>query len=166
MMLLVLMVGHAYARDGGGPPDRPRVCDNSDAVRREACANWISRVKTPDTRSSCCGPADSYIADNFELVDAQDPRCQAARAVHNDDVGSDKPCLFAEVTVDYPDIAGFDEFGNPTTTPAQFHKGDRVLIPANKVNHSPEDAGNTSGHGAFFWVLSAGVICYFAPPLI
>jgi hypothetical protein len=164
MSLAIVWIGNANATDGGGK-GRPHVCDNTDSVRLQRCQNWISTVKRPDTRSSCCGDGDAYIADNFEIVDAHDQECQSARAARNDDVGSDTPCFFAIVTADYPDIIGYDEFGNATTTPSPFHIGSRVLIPPGKMNHDAEDAGNTSGHGSFFWTIGTGVICYFAPPL-
>jgi hypothetical protein len=62
--------------------------------------------------------------------------------------------LYAIVTVDYAD-----------DDPNNVKRGDKILIPLEKRNHDPEDAGNTSGHGVVFLYNKGQVLCYFAPPL-
>lgn len=132
------MFSPVLAGEGNNNPNRPHVCSQPIGPRQVTCQQWISTVARPDLRpgvASCCGDADTFIADNFEIVNGQ---------------------LFAIITEDYTD----------ETYPG-FHiaKGDKVLIPPEKVNHLPEDAGNTSGHGVVFLGANGVVYCYFFPPL-
>lgn len=63
--------------------------------------------------------------------------------------------LFAIITADYA-----------ADDPNGAHRGQRILIPPEKRNHLPEDAGNTSGHGVVFLYNKGSVLCYFSPPLV
>lgn len=136
----------SFAKDGW--EDRPSVCDMAPGPRLERCQEWVATVKTPDTRTSCCGKGDSYMADDF---------------LPGPDGG-----YYAVVSANYPDgYGGADEEGNPLPGVAGFKIGDRVLIPRSKINFLPEDA-NRSGHGVFFFVGVKGtgvVVCAFLPAL-
>ncbi len=146
---LLLTVGVAYARDGYA--DRPMVCGMPKGPRLVQCQEWISTVQRPDIRgASCCGSGDSFIADDFEIIDGQ---------------------LFAIISVDYPGVVSpapdsLDD-GSQAAPAYGVRKGQRILIPQEKVNHALEDANNTSGHGVVFLMPSTGdVLCYFFPPLV
>jgi len=135
-----LVGGSVYARDGYG--ERPSVCDMPPSLRQEICHQWVSTVLRPDTRTSCCGEGDAYIADDFDLVNGQ---------------------LYAIISLDYPNIIYQDD--SDATPPLAIHKGTRILIPSNKLNTLPEDA-NRSPHGVVFLNPGDGsVLCYFPPPL-
>lgn len=140
---MVLLSGSALSRDGWDR-DRPTVCGL--ASRPEICQNWISTVQRPDYRgASCCGAADSFLADNFVLG----PNGE----------------LYAVISEDYPDVPGIDLDDGSAPHDFSIHKGDRILIPPEKVNHLPEDA-NRSSHGVVFLMPSNhSVLCYFFPPL-
>lgn len=134
LLALVLMAGAAHARDGW--EGRPRVCDMSPGPRLERCQTWISTVQRPDLRgASCCGEGDAFIADNYRIDKATGD-------------------LYAIVSLDY-----FDQEGNLV-----YYATQEVLIPREKQNFLPEDAGNTSGHGVFF-ASGPNIYCWFAPPL-
>ena len=148
LLLVALLPFAAAARDGY--QDRPHVCDMPSGPRLVKCQAWISTVQRPDYRgSSCCGDGDAFIADNFELG----PNGE----------------LYAIISQDYPGVATPDpdlDDGSQYAPAFGVHKGDRILIPPEKRNHDPADAGNTSGHGVVFLMPSNGqVLCYFAPPL-
>lgn len=149
-LAFAFMAGAVFARDGY--ENRPRVCSMPDGPRFEACNAWISTVKRPDYRlSSCCGEADSFIADDFEL----------------DKDGN----LYAIISADYPDVApGYSEDadGNPQqgSPITGLKRGTRILVPPEKRNVLPEDA-NRSPHGVvFLFPGTTTVLCWFPPPLI
>lgn len=146
-LFCVLMGANALGRDGWA--ERPSVCDMPPGPRLERCQEWVATVKTPDTRTSCCGTGDSYMADDF---------------LPGPDGG-----YYAVVSADYPDgYGGADAEGNPLAGVPGFKRGDMVLIPKEKINFLPEDA-NRSGHGVFFFVGVKGagyVVCAFLPALI
>ena len=126
----------AQSKDGW--EGRTLVCDPaviSDGARLSICQQWISTVKQPDTRVSCCGDGDAYIADAFETKDGK---------------------FYAIITADYS--AGAIA-GEP------MKKGTKILIPKNKLNHAAEDGGNPSGHGVVFLGAGGDVLCYFGPTL-
>jgi len=141
---LMLTTTAASARDGY--EGRPSVCAQSSPASVERCQQWISTVLRPDTRTSCCGDGDSFIADDFEL------------GPHGE--------LYAIISVDYPDVtAPESDDGTPSVT-VRITRGTKILVPADKQNHAPEDA-NRSGHGVLFLLPGTkSVLCYFAPPLI
>lgn len=146
MLMLLLLAPTVYARDGGGI-DRPHVCgEMSPGPRLDKCQNWISTLQRPDRLGSCCGDGDSFITDVFETDAAGE--------------------LWAIITADYPDQTFTDEEGNTVTAPATIHKGSRIHIPHDAINHAAEDANNTSGHGVVFLRPSdQSVLCYNFPPL-
>jgi len=99
------------------------------------CQQWISTVKQPDTRVSCCGDGDAFIADDFETRNGK---------------------FYAIITGDYPANSNVGE---------SIRKGTKILIPENKLNHAAQDGGNPSGHGVVFLSASGEVLCYFGPTL-
>lgn len=128
--------GPAQSRDGW--QNRVLVCDPSvisDGARLAVCQQWISTVRQPDTRISCCGDGDAYIAYNFETRDGK---------------------FYAIITGDYPTNPGVSE---------PIRKGTKILIPPNKLNRAAEDGGNPSGHGVVFLSAGGDVLCYFGPTL-
>ena len=134
--LCALAAGSVQARDGW--QGRVLVCDPSvisDGARLMQCQQWISTVKQPDTRVSCCGDGDAYIADDFETKDGK---------------------FYAIITGEYPANADISY---------QIRKGTKILIPPNKLNRAAEDGGNPSGHGVVFLSASGDVLCYFGPTL-
>jgi hypothetical protein len=136
LALCVAAAESAQSRDGW--EGRTLVCDPaviSDGGRLSICQQWISTVKQPDTRISCCGDGDAYIADAFETKNGK---------------------FYAIITADYP---GDSNAGEP------MKKGTKILIPANKLNHAAEDGGNPSGHGVVFLSANGEVLCYFGPTL-
>lgn len=126
----------AFSKDGW--EGRPHVCSMAPGPRLEQCQAWISTVNRPDYRGArCCGDGDAYIVDDFELVK---------------ETGE----LYAVVSGDYysPDGSLF------------LSKGQKILIPQEKINTSQDDAGNTSGHGVLFLNnFTKEILCYFFPPL-
>lgn len=127
----------SVAGDNFLDPNRPHVCDQASGPRQIQCRDWIANVLRPDTRTSCCGDGDSYIVDDFEVVNGD---------------------IVAIVSVDYP-----------PDDPHGIKKGQRILIPKNKINTSQEDAGVHS-HGVVFLTGTSdgqnpNVLCYFFPPL-
>jgi hypothetical protein len=137
----LLLGASAFARDGY--QGRPSACDMPPGPRLVTCQEWISTVKRPDTRTSCCGDGDAYITDDFEIVNGE---------------------LYAIISLDYPTIIFPDD--SDSTPPFAVNKGTKILIPPEKRNILPEDA-NRSGHGVVFLNPGNGaVLCYFFPPLI
>lgn len=135
--LCAVAAGSVHARDGW-QGRAPLVCDPSvisDGARLALCQQWISNVRQPDTRISCCGDGDAYIADNFETRDGK---------------------FYAIITGDYPTNPGVSE---------PIRKGTKILIPPNKLNRAAEDGGNPSGHGVVFLSAGGDVLCYFGPTL-
>ena len=145
-ILLACLPLAAAARDGW--QGRPRVCDMADGPRLQKCQSWINTVRRPDYRTaSCCGEGDAFVTDNFETG----PNGE----------------VWAIITGDYPEnYAVQDAEGNDVPIPSPVHKGTRILIPPEKINHDQDDAGNTSGHGVVF-LLPGGlnVLCFSFPPL-
>ena len=136
LALCTLAAGPVHSRDGW--QGRAMVCDPSvisDGGRLTQCQHWISTVKQPDTRVSCCGDGDSYIADDFETKDGK---------------------FYAIITGDYPGTLDASE---------SMKKGTKILIPPNKLNRAAEDGGNPSGHGVVFLSPAGDVLCYFGPTL-
>jgi len=136
LALCAVAAQSAQSRDGW--EGRTLVCDPSvinDEARLSICRQWISTVKQPDTRVSCCGDGDAYIADQFETKDGK---------------------FYAIITADYP--------ANPNAGET-IKKGTKILIPANKLNRAAEDGGNPSGHGVVFLSANGEVLCYFGPTL-
>ncbi len=134
----VVTASSLHARDGW-QGHSPLVCDPSvisDGARLSQCQLWISTVRQPDTRVSCCGDGDAYIADDFETKDGK---------------------FYAIITGEYP--AGQE------VSESSIKKGTKILIPPNKLNHASEDGGNPSGHGVVFLSPSGDVLCYFGPTL-
>ena len=135
--LCAVAAGSVHARDGW-QGRAPLVCDPSvisDGARLSQCQQWISTVRQPDTRISCCGDGDAYIADDFETKDGK---------------------FYAIITGEYS--------GNPGIN-YQVGKGTKILIPPNKLNRAAEDGGNPSGHGVVFLGASGDGLGSFGPTL-
>jgi hypothetical protein len=140
-ILAALISTVAYA--GEGWQNRPTACTNVALIRLEKCQAWINSVMQPDNPTqSCCREADTYISDDFEVVDGQ---------------------FFAIITADYPDMVVADEEGNTHAVQAPIHRGSRILIPPEKVLR--DQPGNISGHGIVFARMDAYLYCYNPPPL-
>jgi hypothetical protein len=141
----VLAFGQARASDGW--EGRPSVCAQVvSPVVAQRCHEWVSTVKRPDTRTSCCGEGDAFVADNFRLEDG---------------------VLIAIITNDYPTVT--NEQGNLIYAPTDFRynlkAGTEIKVPQEKVNHALEDVGNVSGHGVIFLGGQGEVYCFIFPPL-
>lgn len=136
----------ANARDGW--QGRPLVCNPiiMQATQLAQCQRWVSTAQRPDYRgASCCGEADAYLADEFEIKDGQ---------------------LYAILSEDYPAPPPYtDENGETYPSSPTFSKGQRILIPPEKINRAREDGGNPSGHGVVFMTASGVVLCWFGPTL-
>lgn len=149
-MACTLLSGTALSRDGYNDGVRPVVCDMPSGPRLVKCQEWISTIKRPDyPGASCCGDGDAFIADDFELVDGK---------------------LYAIISVEYPAVtspgATLDDGSQAAPSIAGVHKGQKILIPPEKINDRPDDT-NRSGHGVVFLKPSNGeVLCYRFPPLI
>ena len=129
------------SRDGW--EGRPLVCDPAvmqNGPRLQLCQDWIATVKQPDTRISCCGDGDAFMADDFQV------------GPHGE--------YYAVITGDYP-----KEQSTYPDTPKPITRGSKILIPPNKLNRAQEDGGNPSGHGVVFIGRSGEVLCYFGPTL-
>lgn len=130
----LLLCTSAQSRDGFDANGRPTVCGL--APRPSVCSDWIVNVKRPDTRTSCCGEADAYQTDGYEL-----------------DAEGNLWAIFSE---DYPPRQGYEEQG--------FKKGDKILIPPDKMNNARDEGGNPSGHSVTFIITGTKqVICYLGP---
>lgn len=147
-LIALVLSGSAFARDGW--EGRPTVCDMPSGPRLVACQEWIANIKRPDyPGASCCGDGDSYMADDFEI--------------------GPKGELYAIISAEYPPITypgnTLDDGSQAAPSVAGVHKGQRILIPREKINNRPDDT-NRSGHGVVFLMPSNGeVICYRFPPL-
>lgn len=81
------------AKAGEGYQDRPSLCANIPlGPRSDRCHEWVQNLPRPDTATSCCGPADAYVADDFVRRDGK---------------------LFFIITEDYAPPTTFDGEGNP-----------------------------------------------------
>jgi len=131
----------AQSRDGW--QGRPLVCDPAviqNGERLQLCRDWIATVKQPDTRTSCCGDGDAFMADDFETG----PNGE----------------FYAVITGDYPhEQTSYPDTRHPIV------RGSKILIPPNKLNRAHEDGGNPSGHGVVFIGGTGEVLCYFGPTL-
>lgn len=149
VFLLVLLLA-PLAHAGDGYQGRPSVCANiPSGPRSDRCHYWVQTVQRPDIPgASCCGEADAYIADDFDVVDGK---------------------LFMTITTDYPPPQGYsDEEGNIVTPPPttfQAKKGMRIEIPPDKMVTRPQDA-NQSPHGVIFMGSGGAVFCAILGPLI
>lgn len=105
---------------------------------------WFSGLKQPDNpRFSCCGEADAYYADSFEMA------CTGA--------GEARECMYVSIITDERDDA-------PLNRP-HVRPGTKIIVPNAKLKF---DAGNPTGHGVIFMNYddesdSYGVYCYVAP---
>jgi hypothetical protein len=106
----------------------------------QLCQDWIATVKQPDSRVSCCGDGDAFMADEFQV------------GPHGE--------FYAVITGDYS-----QEQSNYPDNRQSITRGSKILIPPNKLNHAPEDGGNPSGHGVVFIDRTGDVLCYFGPTL-
>lgn len=112
----------AYSREGGWD-------DTPPAVR-----HWFQSLMQPDNPAvSCCGEADAYEADNFEV---------------------DGDRYVAIVTDERGDL-----FPNGVTRP-HIAPGTRIVVPREKLKW---DAGNPTGHGYIFIGGSGVIYCYVTP---
>jgi hypothetical protein len=93
------------SRDGW--QGRPLVCDPAvmqDGPRLQLCQDWIASVKQPDSRISCCGDGDAFMADDFEV------------GPHGE--------FYAVITGDYPQAqSNYPDTRQPIT------RGSKILIP-------------------------------------
>lgn len=122
ILLLLVLVAPAFARDNGWentPPD----------VRQ-----WFRSLMQPDAPAvSCCGEADAYEADDFEIEGDH----------------------YVAIITDTRD----DVFSNGAARP-HIDPGTRIHVPNAKMKW---DAGNPTGHGVIFIGQGGTLYCYVAP---
>ena len=130
LVFVILSLGIAFGRDLG----------QWDTVSQQT-RFWFEHLMQPDNPAvSCCGEADAYWADSFE-VDA-------------------KGELVAIITDDRPD--------EPLMR-AHIDVGTRIVIPRDKLKFNPLDPQkdeankNPTGHGIVFLSRERYVYCYVAP---
>jgi hypothetical protein len=122
MMFTVAVTVRAQATDNGWE-------DTSPQVRR-----WFQSLMQPDAPMvSCCGEADAYESDEFEI---------------------DGDHYVAIIT----DTRG-DTFKNGMTRP-HIEPGTRISIPNGKMKW---DQGNPTGHGYVFIGQASQLYCYITP---
>lgn len=98
-------------------------------------SEWIAGLMQPDNAAvSCCGDADLYWADTFEVS----PDGEYV-AIITDDRGE-----------------AYDELVGRVPVPV----GTRVIVPNRKLKF---DKGNPTGHGVIFLSSTQQAICYVAP---
>lgn len=112
----------AFAKDGW--EGRYHTCDMASGPRLVQCQEWISSVKRPDTRTSCCGEADSFVVDDFVLKDGE---------------------LFAIFAFDYYDLEGTLSYSKGelihipmdkiNTDPEDSNKSSHGVVFINPGNH-------------------------------
>lgn len=157
---LVLLASPASAREGYADGDRPLVCDpidlGKDTPELKACRAWISGVLQPNSKSTCCGESDAFIADAFDT--------------------NDKGEYVAVITRDYPATLADDGEGSTVELPA-VKAGTQIVIPKHRFNKTfsvddnnplgvrTAEGSNPTGHGIVFMNPSKTVYCYFAPTL-
>ncbi len=73
-----------------------------------------------------------------------------------DDFAQENGQLVAIISVDYPDVGEVKG----------LKRGDRIVIPPEKINSRPEDANHSPHGGPFIHPGTHEVLCYFFPPLI
>jgi len=96
--------------------------------------DWYSRVMRPDTPGSCCGEADAYEADKFEVY------------------GDHYVAIITKGDGFVPD--------NEEWTKPAIPNGTRFVVPNEKIQRLPP---NPTGHGIIFIAPSGEVICYCPP---
>ncbi len=130
--VLVLSIHLACARDLGQwnmtPPE----------VR-----NWYEALMQPDNPGvSCCGEADSYWTDSFEVTKPE---------LQTDGTMSKGGQYIAIITDDRPD--------EPLKR-RHVDVGTRIVVPNHKLKY---DQSNPTGHGVIFLSRNDFVYCYVAP---
>lgn len=118
LVALFVFLGTANGRDNGQ-------WEETDAATRA----WYRDLMQPDnTQVSCCGEADAYWADSYEML------CEE-KAGKNE-------CLYVAIITDPRNVEG-----RPTR-----EIGTKVVIPAHKVKsfRDPGAKGNPTGHGIVF----------------
>lgn len=120
-----LLPAATEARDNGFP----------DTPLKER--QWFQSLMQPDAPMvSCCGEADAYWADDFEIKGDQ----------------------YVAIVTDERD----DTFPNGVTRP-HIEPGTRIVVPNGKIKF---DAGNPTGHGLIFLGATGSVYCYLPPASI
>lgn len=122
ILLLSVLLDGAVARQGGRWGASQNVHD------------WFATLMQPDNpRVPCCGEADAYWADSYEVDEDQ------YVAIITDDRGE-----------------GYDEYvGRITREP-----GSKFPVPNRKIKWN---SGNPTGHGIVFLSSQGSVICYLPP---
>jgi hypothetical protein len=121
-VIAVGLILPALARDNGWEGTPPHV------------RQWYQSLMQPDAPAvSCCGEADAYWADDFEVVGDQ------YVAIVTDDRG--------------------DTFSNGATRP-HIPLGTRIRVPNGKVKF---DQSNPTGHGVIFMGAGTTIYCYLPP---
>lgn len=156
LLALILLTAPTHAREGYADNGRPLVCSPveynigtpfADTEGFKTCVNWISKVRQPQSKSTCCGEADAYIADEWE---------------QGEDGG-----WVAIITREYPAIQMDDGEGGSVTLPG-MPMGTRIPIPS--IRMDAEHQGNPTGHGVVFLSRTSdglwNVLCYFTQTLI
>lgn len=144
MKISTILALLALAAPAGCSAVEPAFAD--DISRRNT--DWYQSLMQPDNPYlSCCGEADAYFSDSYEINGDQ---------------------YVAIITDDREDTRR-DEFGRTITRP-HIPLGTRVLIPNNKIKF---DRGNPIGHGLVFIghsnistggvVGPNGVLCFLPP---
>jgi hypothetical protein len=120
--IVLLFAFHAFARDNGWESTPPKV------------RQWFQSLMQPDNPSvSCCGEADAYEADDYEV---------------NGD-------HYIAIITDMRS----DEFYNGSFRP-HINPGTKIEIPNAKMKW---DSGNPSGHGYVFIGTNGVLYCYITP---
>lgn len=129
MIVLLFNIRVSPARDAGQ-------WEGTDPEIRE----WYQNLKQPDAPvASCCGEADAYWADSFEVKDNQ---------------------VIAIIT---------DEREDGPLRRRHVDIGTKIVIPADKMKFGPNDPQsiegnkNPTGHGIVFLSRGDYVYCYVAP---
>lgn len=121
---VVNVIKPAHAREGDWSANPPNI------------RNWYRSLMQPDNPSvSCCGEADAYEADDFEIEGDH----------------------YIAIITDTND----DSFPNGTFR-RHIDPGTRIVVPNTKMKW---DAGNPTGHGIVFMGAGAAgsLYCYVAP---
>lgn len=121
-VLSLSVLGRVHARDNGW--------ENTPAHIRQ----WFQSLMQPDNPAiSCCGEADAYEADDFEIEGDH----------------------YLAIVTD----TRSDEFSNGAFRP-HIPPGTRVAVPNPKMKW---DAGNPTGHGFLVIGSNGQLYCYIAP---
>lgn len=141
--LVMCTLEPAPAREGW--QERPLICDPKEMTLPEwqRCTQWIGNVQRPDENGSCCGEADAFEANEFEITPTGE--------------------YVAIITKEYPGTSIDDgEGGTVQSNPRA--RGTKIVIPKEKVNNAYRD-GNPVGKGIVFLRTNGEVLCYFSPTL-